>query len=215
MYPTKLLAGLLMAAPFFIATNATAAENLAPCTHLGDEYYSLIEARIRRAALGDTLWQATVYPPSTQPEWGIRAIRMADDYELMVVRFDRSLWSTGWAKTGRNEFKRDLSNSPAQPRVTQYKISARLFTELESAIRRSIKAARIPAETNLADVLNLHGVLFRFEVAGSGCGETRPLDWGETEAGKLAAIVLALCNPPDENRIFHMLDELQDANPSR
>jgi hypothetical protein len=135
---------------------------------------------------------------------------MGDDYELTVVRLDRSLWSTGWAKTGRNEFKRDLSSSPARPRATTHKISARLFTELESAIRRSIEAARVPAETNLADALNLHGVLFRFEVAGSGCGETRPLDWGETEAGKLAAIVLALCNPSDENRIFHMLDELQD-----
>jgi hypothetical protein len=210
MCATKLLAALLTAAPLFFATNAVAAENLAPCTHFGDEYYELVEARIHRAAPGDTLWQATVYTPSTQAEWGVRAIRMADDYELMVVRLDRSLWSTGWAKTGRNEFKRDLSKSPAQPRVTTYKISARLFTGLESAIRRSIEAARIPAETSLADSLNLHGVLFRFEVAGSGCGETRPLDWGETEAGKLAAIVLALCNPSDENRIFHMLDELRD-----
>ena len=210
MCATKLLAALLTAAPLLIATNATAAENLAPCTHLGDEYYGLVEARIRRAAPGDTLWQATVYPSSTQAEWGVRAIRMADDYELMVVRLDRSLWSTGWAKTGRKEFKRDLSSSPAQPRATTYKISARLFTGLESAIRRSIQAARIPAETNLADSLNLHGVLFRFEVAGLGCGETRPLDWDKTEAGKLAAIVLALCNPSDENRIFHLLDELQD-----
>jgi hypothetical protein len=210
MCPTKLLATLLMAAPFLIATNATAAEHLAPCTDLGDEYYGLVEARIRRAAPDDTLWQATVYPPSTQPEWGIRAIRVADDYVLIVVRLDRSLWGTGWAKTGRNEFKRDLSKSPAQPRATTYKISARLFTELDSAIRRSIQAARIPAETSLADSINLHGVLFRFEVAGSGCGETRPLDWGETEAGKLAAIVLALCNPSDENRIFHLLDELQN-----
>jgi hypothetical protein len=125
---------------------------------------------------------------------------MGDDYELTIVRLDRSLWSTGWAKTGRNEFKRDLSSSPARPQMTTHKVSARLFTELESAIRRSIEAARVPAETNLADALNLHGVLFRFEVAGSGCGETRPLDWGETEAGKLAAIVLALCNPSDENR---------------
>jgi hypothetical protein len=210
MCATKLLAALLTAAPLFIATNATAAEHLAPCTHVGDEYYGLVEARIHRAVPGDTLWQATVYPSSTQAEWGIRAIRMADDYELMVVRFDRSLWSTGWAKTGRSEFKRDLSSSPAQPRVTRYKISARLFTELEAAIRRSIQAARVPAEPNLADSLNLHGVLFRFEVAGSGCGEARPLDWGETEAGKLAAIILALCNPSDENRIFHLLNELQD-----
>lgn len=210
MCATKLLAALLTAAPFFLATNATAAENLAPCTDFGDDYYGQVEARIRRAVPGDTLWQATVYPPSTQPEWGIRVIRIADDYELMVVRLDRSLWGTGWVKTGRNEFKRDLSKSPAQPRVTSYKISARLFTKLDSAIRRSIENARIPAETSLADSLNLHGVLFRFEVAGSGCGETRPLDWGETEAGKLAAIVLALCNPSDENRIFHLLDELQN-----
>jgi hypothetical protein len=160
--------------------------------------YGLAEARIRRAAPDVTLWQATVYPSSTQGEWGIRAIRMGDVYELTVVRLDRSLWGTGWAKTKRNEFKRDLSSSPARPRATTHKISARLFTELESAIRRSIEAARVPHETSLADALNLHGVLFRFEVAGSGCGET------------LAAIVLALCNPSDENRIFHMLYELQD-----
>jgi hypothetical protein len=210
MCTTKLLAALLMATPLLIATNATAAEHLAPCTDLGDDYYRQVEARIRQAAPGDTLWQATVYPPSTQAEWGIRATRMADDYELTVVRLDRSLWGTGWAKAGRNEFKRDLSNSPAQPRVTPYKISARLFTRLESAIRRSIQAARIPAETSLVDSLNLDGVLFRFEVAGSGCGETRTLDSGKSEAGKLAAIVLALCNPSDENRIFHLLDELQD-----
>jgi hypothetical protein len=210
MYATKLLGALLTAAPFFITTNATAAENLAPCTHFGDEYYGLVEARMRRAAPLDTLWQATVYPTSTQAEWGIRAIRIGDDYELTVVRLDRSLWSTGWAKTGRNEFKRDLSSSPAQPRATTRKISARLFTELQSAILRSIEAARVPTERSLADAVNLHGILFRFEVAGSGCGETRPLDWGETKAGKLAAIVLALCNPSDENRIFHMLDELKD-----
>jgi hypothetical protein len=210
MCATKLLGALLTAAAFFIATNATAAENLAPCTHFGDEYYGLVEARIRRAAPDETLWQATVYPSSTQGEWGIRATRMGDDYELTVVRLDRSLWGTGWAKTGRNEFKRDLSSSPARPRATKHKISARLFTELESAIRRSIEAARVPDETSLANALNIDGVLFRFEVAGSGCGETRPPDWGATEAGKLAAIVLALCNPSDENRIFRMLDELQD-----
>lgn len=46
MCATKLLAALLAAAPWFIATNATAAEHLAPCTHLGDEYYGLVEARI-------------------------------------------------------------------------------------------------------------------------------------------------------------------------
>lgn len=40
-----------------------------------------------------------------------------------------------------------------------------------------IEAARVPDETSLADALNLHGVLFRFEVAGSGGkGEARTLD---------------------------------------
>jgi hypothetical protein len=209
MRETKRL-GLLTAAALFIATNATAAEKLAPCTHFGAEYYWQVEARIRRVAPDDTLWQVTVYPPSTQGEWGIRASRAGNDYELTVVRLDRSLWATGWARTGRNKFKRDLSSSPARPLAIKHRISARLFTELEAAIRRSIEGARMPDETSLADALNLHGMLFRFEVARSGCGETRPLDWGETEAGKLAAIVLALCNPSDESRIFHLLDELQD-----
>ena len=210
MCATKLLGAVLTAAPFFITTNATAAEDLAPCTHFADEYYRLVEARIRRAAPDVTLWQATVYPSSTQGEWSIRAIRMGDVYELTIVRLDRSLWGTGWAKTRRNEFKRDLSSSPARARATTHRISARLFTQLESVIRQSIEAARVPHETSLADALNLDDVLFRFEAAGSGCGETRPLDWDETEAGKLAAIILALCNPSDENRIFRMLDELQD-----
>jgi len=204
----KRLSAVLTTVAFAIAANATAAEKLAPCTGFGDEYYRVVEARIRRAAPDDTLWQVTVYPPA-QAEWSIRAIRVDDGYELTIVQLDRSLWDTGWARTGRNEFIRDLSSSPARAQAIKHKISARLFTELESAIRQSIETARVPDEESLADALNLHGVLFRFEVAGGGCGETRPLDWRKTEAGRLATIVLALCNPSDEDRIFRMLAELQ------
>ena len=52
MCATKLLAALLTAAPLFIATNATAAEHLAPCTHVGDEYYGLVEP-VHRVGGGD------------------------------------------------------------------------------------------------------------------------------------------------------------------
>jgi hypothetical protein len=54
----------------------------------------------------------------------------------------------------------------------------------------------------------IDGFTFRFEVGESACGETHTLD-REKEAGRLTAIVLALCNPRTEDEIFVMLDKLQ------
>ncbi len=189
----------------FVASSALAAEKLAPCDHYGEEYYAVVEARMRQAAPDDALWQVTVYPPS-MAEWSIRARRVGNDYELTTVRLDRSLWDTGWATSGRSGLERNLASSPARATAITHRISSHLFAELEAAIRRSVAGAGVPDKANLADEINLHGVLFRFEVAGGGCGETRPLDWSETETGRLAAIVLALCNPADEERILRMLD---------
>jgi hypothetical protein len=205
MRATKLLGALLIAATFCITTDADAADHLTPCTDGLKEYYAQVETLMRQAAPDDALWKVTVFPPS-QPEWSIRATRLDDGYELTVVRFDRSLWDAGWITTRRNELRHDPSIARAQPRATTHKISARLFSELEAEIRRSTEAAR-PNENILDDIV-LDSVIFRFEVADSGCGEAHTLD-RTTRTGKLVAIVLALCNPPGEDAIFRWLDELR------
>jgi len=127
---------------------------------------------------------------------------LGDDYELTVVRFDRSVWDAGWVGSRGNEMKHDPSIARPRARAITHKISARLFGELELQIRRSIEAARSNNE------LSLDGVTFRFEVPDCACGETQTFD-RQTRAGKLVAIVLALCDPSDESKIFRMLDELQ------
>jgi hypothetical protein len=202
MRARKLLCALLKAATLCIAPHAYAADHFTPCTDGVNEYYARVETLIRRAAPGNALWKVTVFP-SFREEWGIRATQRGDDYELTVVRFDRSIWNSGWVKTGRNEMKHDASIARARAQTTTHKISAHLFNELDAQIRRSIAAARPN------DELILDGVIFRFEVAGSGCGEARSFD-RETRAGMLALIALQLCNPSDEGEIFRMLDEIKD-----
>ena len=112
-------------------------------------------------------------------------------------------------KTGRNEVKHDLSAVRARAQTTTRKISAHLFSELEAAIRRSIEAAASVEADDLNEIVEtIDGVTFRFEVGESACGQTHTLDRAK-RTGRLAAIVLALCNPPAEDEIFHMLDELR------
>jgi hypothetical protein len=203
----RLSSVVLIAAAFCVTTDASAADHLTPCANGLQDYYAQIETRIRQAAPDQALWKITVFP-SFQPEWGIRATRSGDDYELTVVRFDRSIWDSAWVKTGRNEVKHDLSAVRARTQRVIRKISAHLFSELEAAIRGSIEeAASVDADDLNEIVETVDGVTFRFEVGESACGETHTLDRAK-RAGRLAAIVLALCNPPAEDEILHMLDEL-------
>lgn len=203
MLASKQTSALLIAAALCITNDVRAADHLNPCSDSLQDYYAQIEARMHQAAPGKALWKITVIP-SFQPEWGIRAIRSGDDYELTVVRFDRSIWNSAWVKTGPNQMKHDLSVVRVRPETTMRKISAHLFGELEAAIRHSIEETDAPDASELL----VDSVTLRFELGESACGETQTLDRTK-QTGRLAAIALALCNPQGEDEILHMLAELR------
>lgn len=198
MREREVSAALLIAAAFCVTTDTRATEHLTPCTDGLKEYATEVETLMQQAAPAEALWKVTVFPVR-QPEWSIRATRLDDGYELTVVRFDRSPANAGWVESRRDELKGDSLFTRVRPRVTTRKISARLFGALEAEIRRSVETAR-PNENTLDDIA-LDSPGFRFEVT-SACGET----W---RTSKLVRIVLALCNPPGEDEIFRMLDELR------
>lgn len=208
MRQSSLITALLAVLALGVATGAKAADRLKPCRNERPQPYDArVDELLRKAVPEEAVWTLRVMP-SFSPEWGVRGIREGDEYRIVVVQFESSLWAASYVETGPGQFKFDPSIADARAIVTERKLSAQVFQHLEAEIRHEIEAA----ESNDDFDFVMHGVSFHLRTASGGCAETTDFSH-RTQAGRLMRIFLELCGRPSEKKLLRMLDRLQRQRP--